>query len=83
MFVVSGYLHRNVLFVVSKIYIFDNLIAFSGGSQGGEFLNKQLTKVAEKNFEAGKVYAVELEHLSVFDKAKHCASIISYRKISQ
>ena len=27
-----------------------------------DFLNKQLTKVAEKDFEAGKVYAVELEH---------------------
>ena len=45
------------------------------------FLNKQLTKEAKKDFEAGKVYAVELEHLSVFDKAKHCASIISYKKV--
>ena len=45
------------------------------------FLNKQLTKEAEKDFEAVKVHAVELEHLSVFDKAKHCASIISYKKV--
>ena len=45
------------------------------------FLNKQLTKVTKEDFEAGKVYAVELEHLSVFDKAKHCASIISYRRV--
>ena len=44
-------------------------------------LKKQLTKEAEKDFEAVKVYAVELEHLSVFDKAKHCASIISYKKV--
>ena len=47
------------------------------------FLNKQLTNEAEKDFEAVKVYAVELEHLSVFDKAKHCASIISYKKVWQ
>ena len=47
------------------------------------FLNKQLTNEAEKDFEAVKVYAVELEHLSVFDKAKHCASIISYKKVCQ
>ena len=46
-------------------------------------LNKQLTKEAEKDFEAVKVYAVELEHLSVFDKAKHCASIVSYKKVCQ
>ena len=45
------------------------------------FLKKQLTKEAKKDSEAGKVYAVELEHLSVFDKAKHCASIISYKKV--
>ena len=45
------------------------------------FLNKELTKVAEKDFEAGKVYAVELGHLPVFDKFKHCASIISYKKV--
>ena len=45
------------------------------------FLNKQLAKEAKKDFEAGKVYAVELEHLSVLDKAKHCASIISYKKV--
>ena len=45
------------------------------------FLKKQLTKEAKKDFEAGKVYAVELEHLLVFDKAKHCASIISYKKV--
>ena len=47
------------------------------------FLNKQLTKEAEKDFEAVKVYAVELEHLSMFDKAKHCASIFSYKKVWQ
>ena len=45
------------------------------------FLNKQLTKEAEKDFEAVKVHAVALEHLSVFDKAKHCASIISFMKV--
>ena len=45
------------------------------------FLNRQLTEEVEKDFEAGRVYAVELEHLSVFDKAKHCASIISYKKV--
>ena len=45
------------------------------------FLKKQLTKEAKKDFEAGKVYAVELEHLSVSDKAKYCASIISYKKV--
>ena len=39
--------------------------------------------MTEEDFEAGKVYAVELEHLSVFDKAKHCASIISYKKVWQ
>ena len=47
------------------------------------FLNKQLTNEAEKDFEAVKVYAVELEHLSMFDKAKHCASIFSYKKVWQ
>ena len=46
-------------------------------------LKKQLTKEAEKDIEAVNVYAVELEHLSVFDKAKHCASIISYKKVWQ
>ena len=45
------------------------------------FINKQLTKEAEKDIEAGKVNAVELDHLSVFHKAKHCASIISYKKV--
>ena len=45
------------------------------------FLNRQLTEEVEKDFKAGRVYAVELEHLSVFDKAKHCASIISYKKV--
>ena len=45
------------------------------------FLNKQLTNGAQKDFEARKMYAVELEHLSVFDKAKYCASIISYKKV--
>ena len=45
------------------------------------FLNRQFTEEVEKDFEAGRVYAVKLEHLSVFDKAKHCASIISYKKV--
>ena len=42
------------------------------------------TKIGEQaliDFESNNAYAVDLEHIAIIDKAKHCASIISYRKV--
>ena len=42
------------------------------------FFSKAIEAEALADFDPDRVYAVELENLAVFDKAKHCASIVSY-----
>ena len=44
------------------------------------FFNKNASDEVLNDFQPDKAYAVELETVSVFDKAKHCASIVSYKK---
>ena len=46
------------------------------------FFSRPIEDCALEDFEFGKAYAVRIENTAIFDKAKHCLSIVAYSKVT-